>query len=77
MLNFKVCRKCEHCNYNPPVFSDDDGTVARVPLVYCDVAQEMLVMSDTVPDLCPNDLEHFMSMQDADKDLISSLSGGQ
>jgi len=76
MVDFRICQKCQSGTFFPAREYDDEIIIN--PFVKCAVKDdEVLLMNETPPSSCPYELEHQMSMQDADPEIINSLSGDQ
>jgi len=77
MLDFNICRKCEHCTYHPPEYNEQ-GEIDICPSVRCALDEtRMLFMNSEPPKGCPFRLEHMIFMQDAPVEIIEGLSGGK
>ena len=76
MINFKICKRCEHCNYLAPELDEDSGEVIVAPSVVCKLKGfDMLLMNEEPPEECPFLLDHILSMDTAPPELIDKLSG--
>ncbi len=76
MINFKICRKCDHCTYNDPKLDNDTGEIVVAPSIICNFLDfDMLMMNDEPPQNCPYLLDHLMSMEDAPPEMVDKLSG--
>ena len=75
MLDFKICKMCEHCAFHKHEF-DDDGNLTKTPYVECGLSEHAILrIEDDPPSECPFGMEHWMAMQNADPEIIMSLSG--
>ena len=76
MLNIvKICRKCSFARrYQPPTFDEENGDIVFNPKVLCGKADTALVMGDAIPEGCPYALEHELSMQGVEEEIIETLS---
>ena len=76
MINFKICKKCEHCNYLAAELDKVTGEMTVAPSVVCKLNEfDMFVMADEPPENCPYLLDHLLSMENAPQELIDKLSG--
>ena len=76
MIDFKICRGCEHCVWHPPK-EDVDGKVVVRPSVYCRLSGDVLLMNSNPPEECPNSFEHVVLMQRVPRKFANRMSGGK
>lgn len=75
-MNFKICRRCEFCEYHAEEY-EDSGVLTTMPSVSCNKAEEVLLMNSELPEVCHLFLEHRVSCQEISPSIANSLSGGK
>jgi len=78
MINFSICKKCQHCD----VFSrgrteKQSGELLVRPHVECGAGEdsEYLMLNDNPPSACQFKMEHTLSTQTIPRAVANNLSG--
>jgi hypothetical protein len=69
MIDFTVCRKCEHCTW------DSGEELGVKPSVMCGLTGDTLLMNSDVPEGCKFSLEHKLTTQDVPVGFANYMSG--
>jgi len=77
MVNFNICKKCQHCSHFSKGEFDDDGDISVRPHIRCGINSEpaYMMMDDSVPDDCPFEMHHTLSTQMIPDFIALNLSG--
>jgi hypothetical protein len=76
MIDFWLCRKCEHCGAWEPPTESEDGDMIVTPSITCDLTGDVLLMNSKPPKECPYALEHKLSTQDVPMAFANYMSIG-
>jgi hypothetical protein len=75
MINFNLCRKCDHCGVFDKGEESDTGGLEIRPSVMCNLSGDTLLMNSNAPKGCPYSLEHKLVTQDIPRGFANYMSG--
>jgi len=75
MIDFGLCRQCEHCGDWEPGEETESGDVGVRPSVACRLSGDILLMNSDAPEDCLYSLEHKLVTQNMPIGFANYMSG--